>query len=271
MCLTIRSPSDNMMQRYVRELSRRRDLLLHLVMSGLKAQHRNSVLGYFWWLLDPLVGVLLYYFVVVIVFDRQGGATYGLYLVIGMIVWRWVSSTIQGASKSVVSQAGIIQQVYLPKAIFPIGVAMTQLFNFGFGLLIIAGFSLAFGVIPGKHLVWLPLVVATQLSLMLAIALPIAFYCVFVRDIESIVAHGIRVWFFASPVIWTPDRVADVLPGLLLWNPMAHLLGAYRDVLLFHRAPDFAALGLVLVASSSVIVWMTSVYSRSEYRIVKAL
>ncbi|HXK61769.1 MAG TPA: ABC transporter permease, partial [Acidobacteriota bacterium] len=60
------------MNKYLHELARRKDLLLYLVVSGLKAQHRNTILGYFWWLLDPLLGVLIYYFVVVIVFKRGG-------------------------------------------------------------------------------------------------------------------------------------------------------------------------------------------------------
>ena len=88
------------MNQYLRDLIRRKDLLAYLTTSGLKAQHRNSILGYFWWLLDPLIGVLIYYFIVVIVFDRSDGPDYGLYLVIGMIVWRWLSSTFQAASKS---------------------------------------------------------------------------------------------------------------------------------------------------------------------------
>lgn len=46
----------------MQDLFKRKDLLIYLVTSGLKAQHRNTFLGYFWWLLDPLLGVLVYYF-----------------------------------------------------------------------------------------------------------------------------------------------------------------------------------------------------------------
>src|SRR5690606_5346101 len=98
------------MKRYLKQMSVRRDLLLYLVTSGLRAQHRNSFLGYFWWLLDPLLGVVIYYFVVAIVF-RRGGGDYVLSLVIGMIVWRFLQSAVVGGTKSIVSQAGIISQV----------------------------------------------------------------------------------------------------------------------------------------------------------------
>ena len=73
------------MKSYLKELLNRKDLLLYLVKSGLKAEHRNSYLGYFWWLLDPLLNVLVYYFVVVIVLGR-GGPNYATYLVIGSAI-----------------------------------------------------------------------------------------------------------------------------------------------------------------------------------------
>src|SRR5690625_5591259 len=121
------------MKAYLRELFKRKDLLLYLVKSGLKAEHRNSYLGYFWWLLDPLLNVLVYYFLVVIILDR-GGENYALFLVIGLVVWRWISSSINSSAKSVLRYSSIIRQVYLPKSIFPLSFTITQLFNFMFGL-----------------------------------------------------------------------------------------------------------------------------------------
>ncbi|MCD8503279.1 MAG: ABC transporter permease, partial [Bacillaceae bacterium] len=60
------------MRNYINEMIKRKDLLIHLVMSGLKAEHRNSYLGYFWWLLDPLLNVGVYYFLMVVVLGRWG-------------------------------------------------------------------------------------------------------------------------------------------------------------------------------------------------------
>ena len=58
------------MRKYLYEIRKRKDLLLYLVKYGLKADHRNSYLGYFWWLLDPLLNVVVYYFLIVIVLGR---------------------------------------------------------------------------------------------------------------------------------------------------------------------------------------------------------
>src|SRR5690606_27611627 len=143
------------MKSYIQEMLKRKDLLYYLVKSGLKAEHRNSYLGYFWWLLDPLLNVLVYYFLVVIVLDR-GGENYPLFLVIGLVVWRWISTTINSSSKSILRYSSIINQVSLPKALFPLSFTVTQLFNFAFGLVVMAGFLLIYGIMPTWYILYLP-------------------------------------------------------------------------------------------------------------------
>lgn len=259
------------MKQYIVDLLKRRDLILYLVTSGLKAQHKNSFLGYLWWLIDPFLNVAIYYFVVVVVFRRPGGAQYGMYLVTGMIVWRWLAATVGAASNSIISQSGIISQVYLPKSIFPISAAFTHFINFGFGLIVIFFFFLYFHFIPGGHILWLPLIVMIQLLFMLALAFPIAFVCVFVRDVNNIVNHAMRLWFFGSPVIWYPDMIPERGQWMLTINPMHHILGCYRDVLINNSSPDYVMLLVIGSISLLCILPMIYFYSRKEHLILKSL
>src|SRR5690625_6818739 len=122
------------MKTYIQEMIKRKDLLFYLVKSGLKAVHRNSYLGYFLWLLDPLLNVVVYYFLVVIILER-GGEDFAVFLVIGLVVWRWISSSINASAKSILRYSSIINQVYLPKSIFPLSFSITQFINFLFGLI----------------------------------------------------------------------------------------------------------------------------------------
>ena len=259
------------MKTYLNNLYRRKDLIVYLVTSGLKAQNKNTFLGYFWWLLDPFLGVLIYYFVVVIVFNRAGGADYGLYLVIGMIVWRWLHSTVTSASRSIIAQSGIITQVYLPKGVFPTGATLTQLINFGFGLLVVSIFFVFFKVAPGIELFWLPFIITMQLFFMMAIAFPIAYLCVFVRDIENIINHLLRLWFFGSPVIWYENMIPERGRWLLDINPMTHFLASYRNVFMYNSNPDYVALLYIGTTSIIFVVLMVYYYSHYEHKIMKAL
>ena len=258
------------MKQYLHELYKRKDLVLYLVISGLKAEHRNSFLGYLWWLLDPFLSVLVYYFVVVLVFQR-GGPDYGLFLVVGMIVWGWLSSAINTASRSIVSQSGIISQVYLPKIIFPLGATLTQLINFGFGLCVIALFLLSSGTEPGKALLWLPYITIIQLLFTFALGSVIAYVCTFIRDVNSLIGPLLRLWFFSSPVIWREDFLPPDKRWILELNPLAHFLAGYRGAFIDNMTPDILALSSIGVLSSITILFTVWFYSHYEHKIIKAL
>ena len=258
------------MRRYLNELYKRKDLILYLVTSGLKAQHRNTFLGYFWWLLDPLLGALIYYFIVVVVF-RRGGNDYAMYLLVGIIAWRWFSSTVTAAASSIAAQAGIITQVYLPKAVFPLGATLTQLINFGFGLVVLIFFLLVFQLPPGGEVVWLPYIVLMQLLFSLAIAFSIAYGCVFVRDINTLISHLMRFWFFSSPVIWRKEMIPESSRWLVNLNPVAHFLESYRNALMYHVAPDYLTLFSIGAISAMMILSVLYLYSRYEHQVIKAL
>ncbi len=261
---------DETFEKYLIALYRRKDLLLYLATSGLKAQYRNTALGYLWWLLDPLLGVLIYYFVIAVVF-RQGGPDYGPFLVIGLIVWQWFDSSLSLACRSIASQAGIITQVYLPKAIFPLGAALSQLINFGFGLAIIALFGIFFQFRPGLPLVWLPYIILVQFVFVSALGLVLAYVSVFVRDAENVTSYVLRLWFFGSPVIWSEEVLAGRAGWIVEWNPMAYFLAAYRAVFMAQSPPDYGILALIGGLSTLLLVYMTYHFSQHEHKMIKVL
>ncbi|HPZ89893.1 MAG TPA: ABC transporter permease [Bacillota bacterium] len=258
------------MRNYIYEILRRKDLLWYLVVSGLKAEHRNSFLGYFWWLLDPLLRVGIYYFLVVYLMDR-GGNNYGGFLVIGMIGWRWIDAAIKQSSKSIQKKSHIISKVYLPKIIFPLGASITELINFGFGMSIIVLYLVVKRIWPGFSIIWLPVVMTVQYLFLLAIGMIVAFASVFVRDIDNLLTHFMRLWFYSSPVIWERGRLPARYQWIVDLNPVSAFLNGYRNIFLNAGSPSFRALGIIAVVSVIVIIVMTYYYHRNEHKIVKVL
>jgi lipopolysaccharide transport system permease protein/teichoic acid transport system permease protein len=240
------------------------------VKSGLKAEHRNSYLGYFWWLLDPLLNIAVYYFLVVIILDR-GGPDFAVFLVIGLVVWRWISSSINTSANSILRYSSIINQVYLPKFIFPLSFSITQLVNFLFGVIVIAIFLSLNGVWPSWHVVLLPVMIMITFTFLLAIGSLLGFFTVFVRDIDNLLSHVIRIFFYASPIIWEGGRLPPEYGWAVAINPIAHLVTGFRDVLMYHKIPDFFTLGGIFLASVFIIVNMLNHYAKNEHKIIKAL
>jgi ABC-type polysaccharide/polyol phosphate export permease len=260
------------MRTYLEEMAKRKDLLIYLVKSGLKAEHRNSYLGYFWWLLDPLLNVLVYYFLVVIILGRSSeNYNYAVFLVIGLITWRWMSTTVSSSAKAITKYSSIINQVYLPKAIFPLTVALTQKFNFAFGLVVIALFLAFFGVIPSWHVIYLPVIILIQLLFLSAIGLYVAFVCVFIRDIDNVISHIIRLFFYSSPIIWEGGRLPEKYQFIVHYNPVAVIINAYRDILMFNSSPNFTGLTVIGITSVLAILGLIYYYSQNEHKIIKAL
>ncbi|RNA67592.1 ABC transporter permease [Alteribacter keqinensis] len=261
------------MRNYLTELIKRKDLLVYLVKSGLKAENRNSYLGYFWWLLDPLLNVLVYFFLIAIVLGRGGDdkAQYAVYLVIGLVVWRWMNTTVTTSAKSIMKYSSIINQVYLPKSIFPLSMTFTQGFNFVFGLVVVAVFLAVFGVVPGWQIIYLPFIILVQLLFLLALSLFVAYICVFIRDIDNILSHILRVFFYASPIIWMGRELPEQYALFVQLNPVATIIESYRAIIMYQSNPHFIGLLIIAVISTLVICTLVYHYSKNEHKIIKAL
>ncbi|WP_416151897.1 ABC transporter permease [Salipaludibacillus sp. HK11] len=261
------------MRMYIDEMIKRKDLLIYLVKSGLKAEHRNSYLGYFWWLLDPLLNVVVYYFLVSVVLGRGGpeGESFAVFLVIGLISWRWISTTINTSSKSILKYSSIINQVYLPKSIFPLSFTFTQMFNFAFGLVVIAVFLVVNGVIPGWQIIYLPFIILVQLIFLIAISFILAYVTVFIRDMDHLLSHITRVFFYSSPIIWHGSRLPDKYSWAVDINPVAIIITSYRDILMYNSSPNVSGLAVIGVVSLLVSILTLYYYSKNEHKIIKAL
>ena len=258
------------MKKYFRELLKRKDLLFYLVTSGLKAQYRNTFIGYFWWILDPLLMGAVYYFLRVVVLGMEG-ENIGAFLIIGLLAWKWISSAINTSSKSISGKAGIITQVYLPKVIFPFSTTMTQLINFIFGLVVVAFFLALYRIVPGPEALLLPLIMGIQFIFLSAISLVLGYYSVFVRDIENVLTHIMRFWFYSSPVIWETGRIPERYFWIVELNPASAFLTGYRNVLMYGTLPDFGRLLTIGIISLAVIAYMVHYYNLNEHKIIKVL
>ena len=192
-------------------------------------------------------------------------------LLTAILIYAGLSSTITMASRSIVAQDRIITQVYLPKIIFPIGTVLTQFINFGFGFLVIAFFGVVFHIKLGFAILWLPYIALMQLCFCAAIAIFVSYVSVFVRDMEDVIGHVLRIWFFGSPVIWSEKLLSGKSQWVTTYNPMAYFLAAYRQVILRQEPPDVWILLLIGTASAAGVSYLVYYFSQYEHRIIKAL
>lgn len=235
------------------DLWRFRAFLKYETAAKLKVRHKRTYLGYIWWLLEPLLFLGVYFFLIQVVFKR-GGDNYLAFLFCALLPWRWFSSTILECSTSLMGKAALIKQVYFPKLVVPMSVVLTHLANFGFGLIILA-LLLAFHRVPvGYNLLFFPLVVVTQLAFGLGVGLILADINVYLKDIGELLRGGLlQLWFFASPGLYPVERVPESIRFYYQLNPFAVFMTSYRDTLMYNRTPDLLRLGIILVGSLFLI------------------
>jgi lipopolysaccharide transport system permease protein/teichoic acid transport system permease protein len=202
---------------------------------------------------------------------KRGSPDYSQFLVIGMVVFRYFSTSVSLSSGAIVSNAGIITQVYLPKAIFSFGTVLSQTINFLFGLIVVEILLFFFHVSQGIELICLPFIIVVQLLFQLAISLFLSYICVFIRDFKNIVSHIIMILHFVAPVIWEINFLPKKYVWVIKYDPLAWILQAYRDVMMYKAFPDFKLLLLLMVLSVGFILGMFAFYNKNEHKIIKAL
>lgn len=106
---------------------------------------------------------------------------------------------------------------------------------------------------------------------LLAVGFILGYFTVFVRDIDNLLTHVIRLFFYASPIIWQGGRLPPEYGWAVAINPIAHLVDAYRDILMYHQSPNFIGLFVILAASIITIIFMLNHYRKNEHKIIKAL
>jgi ABC-2 type transport system permease protein len=231
-------------RRRVRELASYREVLLNLVRKELKVKYTASVLGAVWSLLNPVVFLAVFSFVVYVTHNRM--PHFPVYLLSGLLGWSLFSNCLLLGSRSVVDNASLVKKVYFPREILPlasIGVTMVD-------FVLQSGVLLLFMVVTGYnvhlHALWMyPLSIVTLLVFTLAVTLWVAGLNVRYRDVQHLLNLGLLVWFWMTPIVYQGALVQgfltnnrpDTLWNVYLLNPLATIVFGFQRALYGEVSP----------------------------------
>jgi ABC-type polysaccharide/polyol phosphate export permease len=241
----------------LRQLFRYRALIQSLVARDLKARYRGSVLGFFWSFINPLLQLLIFTVVFTFVLPVARGTGvdhYALFLLCGILPWTWFESSLLESSNVLIAGGNLIRKVLFPAEVLPIVTVLAGLVHFCFGLLVVAAFLLYYRVaIVWTDLLWLPVVVAVQLVFTTGLALLVSALTVHFRDMRDLLANITKLWFYATPIIYSITQVPASIRPLLNLNPFTHLAVSYQEVLFlagsFGEWRRLLAVGIVAIAT----------------------
>jgi len=197
-------------------------LLSNFIQRDFRLKYRNSFLGYFWSLLEPLLLSAVYYLLFIIIADNPQ-KEYPLWVILGVITWSFFSRSLNGCIASLTKNSAMIKQIYFPRELFSINTVGSHLVIAILSLFVAIPFMYYFNIAPTIYLLMIPIGLFLASCLALGLGLLLAPLNVVNRDIEHLFSFITRAGFFLSPVMWTIDMIpasrASIMNYLLL-NPM---------------------------------------------------
>ena len=246
------------------------DLILQEARAGLRAEASRGYLGVLWWIIEPVMYMSVFYIAFAHLLHR-GDDNYVTFLLTGLIVWKWFHATLNTGSNSLMANAGLMNQIYVPKIVFPLTNVAVNTFKFLFILVILIVF-LHFTT-AGATLAWLllPVLVLTQLLLLAALSSLLAALMPFFPDLKMIFDNILMMLLFLSGVFFDIAKLPEKMQEYLLINPMAALITMYRQVLLQGLPPDWRQVALILGFSAATMltaIWVLRRFDRIYPKII---
>jgi ABC-2 type transport system permease protein len=247
-----------------------------LIRRDLKLRYADSMLGYVWTVLEPLMMGSIYWFVFTIIFQRSVGAEpYIIFLLAGLLPWMWFTNGLNEGIRSLTSQRRLIASTSLPRQIWVLRSTGAKGVEFLLSLPVLVVFALVYRPEIDAQLVLFPLGILIQLMLLIGLALLLAPITMLVRDVEPLVRVGTRALFYASPIIYgLGDVLVTSLPpfviGLYTLNPLTGILECYRAGLFPGPVHWGSVLAAALIAVLTLVVgWI--VFARMERQVLKEI
>ena len=239
--------------------------------AGLRSEVARTYLGLVWWLLEPVFAAVAMYLIFGVLLGRASTPNYFAFLLVGTFVWQWFAGSVGLAANSIIQKSGLIQQVYLPKFVFPTVAVLSATWKFLCAFLVMMVYLTAAGHPPSMAWAALPVLWVVQFLLNLAVAWPLAVWVPYFRDGTTVITSVLQVLGFASGIFFAPTQVPENLRGWFEWNPMAALLVSYRGVLLNGAWPDFGRLALIAVAALALLAFGAWLYRRVDLSLPKVV
>jgi len=247
------------MGRELRTLCLYRELLITLVIRDLKDRYKNSVVGFLWSFITPLMTVAVLTFAFTFVMGIRIH-NYGAYIFSTILAFTFFQQSLMDAAQCILQNSSLIKKVFFPREILPLAIIISNFIHFALGLVVFFVYLLVIWTIDPRVVpfqatsVYLPIVMIFQFCLTTGCGLYVAAINTFFEDTKYILSIVLYLFMYLCPVIVFveqfryspkfPESVCKVLYELCYLNPMGAFLIAYRKLLL--APPDLPGVPHVL-------------------------
>jgi lipopolysaccharide transport system permease protein len=222
-----------------------RELLGFLVWRDVKVRYRQTAVGVFWFVLQPLLATLIF----TVVFGRlarlpSSGLPYALFAYAALVPWYFFAQAVTRGVNSMTQERQLISKVYFPRLLLPVGVLIAGLVDFAVGFVVLGVMLAYYGVAPSGALVLTPIFLLLAIATALSVVTWLGPLNVRYRDVSYTLPFLLQIWMFATPIVYS----VELIPARWRWlsglNPMAGVIEGFRWAWLGTAPPSLALLGM---------------------------
>jgi len=240
--------------------------LSNLIKKDFRVRYRNMSLGILWSLVNPIVmmGVLTFVFTKVFPNEAVKG-NFGLFVLCGLLPFNFFSIAWSSSTTSLLDNMNLVKRVAIPRELFPIAAVLGNCVHLAIQIVLLLAVACLVGPGPNLYWLWLPVVLVLEVILISGLGLIFSALDVFIRDMRYVVESTTTVLFWLVPVIYPFSVIAPEYREIYLYNPIAALVMAVRNIILESQAPA-ASLLIKLFLSSFLLLGLGFVCFRRLQR-----
>jgi len=252
------------------DLWENRALIINFAVTDLKIKYKNSVLGFFWTFLEPLLLLTVLYLVFTNIFQSDI-EHYPLFILLGLILYGMLQKGTDLGLNSLSSKSGLLTQIYFPREIPAISATITASLMLIFELIVFAIFMVIFQIMPSLTILLLPLILLLEFFLILGLSFPLSVLNVRYNDVQFIWRVVLQAGFFLTPIFYKLEILPETLQNILKYSPMVQILEMARSVTIYNSLPTIESVQIALGTTAIVFFVGYAIFYKLKKKVIEVL
>ncbi|MDA3733219.1 ABC transporter permease [Niameybacter massiliensis] len=216
------------------ELMNNKKLIWTLARNDFKTKYAGSYLGIIWAFIQPIVTVLVYWFVFQVGFKAAPVEEFPfvLWLIAGMVPWFFFNDAIMNATNSLIEYNYLVKKVVFKISVLPIVKIISALFVHLFFICFLMIMFIGYGYMPNIYFVQTLYYSLCIFALVLGISYMTSAIIIFLKDLGQIITIFLQVGMWMTPILWDFSIIPETYQWIFKLNPMYYIVEGYRDSLI---------------------------------------
>jgi lipopolysaccharide transport system permease protein len=248
-----------------------KELVWALAKTDFKLRYQNSVLGYVWAILNPLLMFGVLNFVFSNIFARGAGIKYyGLQLLVSIIIFNFFSEGTRAGMASLISKSSLVTKIFVPRWTIVLASTVNSALIFLMNLIVIVLFFIYKGFYPSFAAVvfFLIFIILTYVIILAFSYLTAPLYVKF-RDLLMIWTVLLTIMFYASPIVYPLQKLPEYIQKLMLLNPIAFIIHFTKEALIYNHFPNAVQIVIFIFFCSIFLIASHTIFSKLSPRIAE--